>query len=418
LLPVDAHSTRHDPQALPTGGTATRNGPASLSERVQSLRLPERHGAAASWRTFLPWFLCLLLAAGAAYLYYLREQEQGHVPAAAPGATEAGSALPGIAGPARAAAPGEVIQQLKGNITPIRLIQVSPKISGMVISLKFKEGDVVKEGDVLARLEDVEYDSDYKHCIAAKAAAERRWKELTEYRDQEIDQTRAELDEAKALLEQLALDFKRSIPLRGQALSTKDYEQAEYAYRSQDRRVERLKLAYDMMKKGPRDEKIAAAKADYDAAHADVVKARWRLDNCTVRSPMAGIILTKKAEEGNIVNPVAFNIAAMLCEMADLTELEVDLRVPERDIARVLWPERDPAKKVWRRQRCQVIAEGYPDRPYEGYVSRVMPQADRGNAAVPVRVRIRIPRAEAGQYLRPDMGALVRFLNERVETPD
>jgi hypothetical protein len=49
---------------------------------------------------------------------------------------------------------------------------------------------------------------------------------------------------------------------------------------------------------------------------------------------------------------------------------------------------------------------------YIGYVSRLMPTADRAKGAVPVRVRIpaeQIPQAEAGKYLRPDMGALVSF---------
>jgi multidrug efflux pump subunit AcrA (membrane-fusion protein) len=389
-----------------------------LSERVQSLRLPKRQAAPASWRTFLPWILCAALAGCAAYLYLHEPEPAGQHPAAKGTGSTVPELIRGAAGKAPPPAAGEVVGQLKGNITPIRLIQVSPKVAGMIVKLTFKEGDVVKKGDVLAQIEDVEYDSDHKHCIAQKAACERKWKELTEYRDKEIDQTRADLDESKAQLEQLALDFKRSLSLRGQALSARDYEQAEYSYRAMDRRVERLKLAYELMKKGPRDEKIAAAKADYEQADADLLKAKARLDWCVVHAPIDGIILTKKAEEGNIVNPVAFNIAAMLCEMADLAELEVDLRMPERDIAQVMWPERDEAKKVWRRQKCRVVAEGYPNRPYEGYVSRVMPQADRGNAAVPVRIKIHIPRAEAGRYLRPDMGALVFFLNERVETKE
>jgi HlyD family secretion protein len=410
--------SRELPPPVRTGQTP-RNGPLSLSERVQSLRLPDRQAAPASWRMFLPWVLCALLAGATAFLL-LRDPPTDATQPADPAARVPGPsgapALAGAAGPT--VAPGEVVLQQKGNITPIHQIQVSPKVAGMVMKLNFKEGDNVKKDDVLAELETIEYDSDYKRTVAAKVAALRRWTELEKYRGQEIAQTKAELDEAQAQREQLYLDWKRSIGLRGAALAARDYEQAESSFRAMDRRTERLRLAFELMKKGPRDERIAAARAEYDQAEADRVKAKWRLDNCVVKAPITGTILTKKAEEGNIVNPAAFNIAAMVCEMANLAELEVDVAVPERDIAQVFREERGKGGKGWQRQLCRVLPEAFPNRPYQGYVSRIMPMADRGKGCVPVRVRILIPEAEAGLYLRPDMGAVVRFLNARMQTEE
>src|SRR5262249_56377065 len=133
---------------------------------------------------------------------------------------------------------------------------------------------------------------------------------------------------------------------------------------------------------GPGRERIEAAKDDVEPAEADLVKAKWKLDNCTVRAPVSGTILTKKAEEGNIVNPIAFNVSASLCDMADLTDLEVDLSIQERDIA-----------QVFADQKCRVVPEAYPDRPpYQGVVSRLMPTADRAKGAIPVRVKLTVPR--------------------------
>jgi multidrug resistance efflux pump len=133
----------------------------------------------------------------------------------------------------------------------------------------------------------------------------------------------------------------------------------------------------------------------------------WKLENCIVRAPTNGIILTKKAEQGNMVNPSAFSngLSASLCEMADLTRLEVDLAIAERDISR-----------IFQFQDCQVWAEAIPERKYKGFVSRIMPTADRSKGAVPVRVRIcRVSREEEGNYLRPDMGAEVRFFNQKMD---
>jgi hypothetical protein len=56
-----------------------------------------------------------------------------------------------------------------------------------------------------------------------------------------------------------------------------------------------------------------------------------------------------------------------------------------------------------------VRSEAYPDRPYNGYVSRLMPIADRAKGAVSVRVKVRIPAEEEGVYLKPEMGAVVTF---------
>ncbi|MCO6456426.1 MAG: efflux RND transporter periplasmic adaptor subunit [Pirellulaceae bacterium] len=138
-----------------------------------------------------------------------------------------------------------------------------------------------------------------------------------------------------------------------------------------------------------------------------MIKAQWRLDNCTIRAPVSGTILRKNAEEGNIVNPVAFNGSYSLCEMADLADLEVELNIQERDIAR-----------VFRNQRCEVRAEAFPDRVYQGFVSRLMPIADRAKGAVPVRVKLNVPKDEEGVYLKPEMGAIVAFFAESVPEAD
>ena len=88
-----------------------------------------------------------------------------------------------------------------------------------------------------------------------------------------------------------------------------------------------------------------------------------------------------------------------LCEMADLSDLEVELKIQERDVS-----------KIFKGQKCKIRAEAWPDRVYEGYVSRLMPIADRGQGAVPVRVKISVPPEEEGVYLKPEMGAVVTFL--------
>lgn len=388
----------------PTSAPAANGTPngAGLSERVRSLRLPEGVNQGRLARNPWPWILCGLCVLAMAFMA-LRDR-------AAPAEPARTANSPGTATtPAqRKEAPGrddDIALEAKGYIIPASLIQVSPKVGGMVMELFIEENKKVKKGDILAHLEDTEYLADRNRVRAQVQAARQRWEELWKYRPQEVRQAKADLDEARANLDQAEQEWRRSLNLKKiNALAPRELEQAESSFKSQKSRVERLELTLTLLEKGPRDHRIESAKAELDQWEAELVKAQWKLDNCTVRAPVSGVILTKKAEQGNMVNPAAYSngLSASLCEMADLKRLEVELAIAERDIA-----------KVFPGQVCKIRSEAFPDRPYEGVVSRLMPIADRAKGAVPVRVAILIPAEEEGQYLRPEMGAIVNFYRKK-----
>ena len=294
----------------------------------------------------------------------------------------------------------------KGYIVPVHEILVSPKIAGMVLKLDIIEGKHVEKGFVLAELESVDYKAEMD---CAKATLDGMKQKLLELhngsRKEEIEEATAELEEAKAQLVQLKSTWQRMKKLHDlgtKAVTDNDYDISESSYLAGARCVERLTSAFQLMKIGPRQEKIDAAKADVELAKADYDKAIWRFDNCTVRAPVSGTILQKNAEEGNIVNPIAFNGSFSLCEMADLSDLEVDLIDPG---AR--------RRECVRRPAVQGACRRVPDRVYDGKVSRLMPIADRAKGAIPVRVKLEIPAAEEGVYLKPEMGAIVSFYKKK-----
>jgi len=331
---------------------------------------------------------------------------------AAPAATNASA--PTTSGTSTASS-GELALEVKGYVTPIHQIQVSPKVSGQLAWLdpRFEEGAFFKKGEILARIEDVDYKADYEHAKFAYDSAVQRHAELKNgSRPQEIVQSKADLDEQKANLRQLRLDLTRNEQLSSSSSAAqRDYEIAKYAFDALERRVARLQAGYELMVEGPRKEKILAAEADVAQARADMEKAKWRLDNTEIVTPVSGTILTKKAELGNLVNPQVTNgLSASLCDMADLGELEVEVKVSERD-----------RPSVFKGQKCRVIPDAFVrdddfkkthPRGFEGVVSRIMPNADRANSAIPVRVLIKIPKGEEGMYLIPDMNATVSFLKK------
>ena len=302
--------------------------PGSLSDRVRSLRLTETNEANGNAWWWLPWAFCFVLLCldgflaleafspiDDATLKKLAEERGLDVGKPTSSASDASGKT-------------EIVLESKGYIVPISLIQVSPKISGTVVDLRIKEGMAVEKDTVLAVIEEFEYEYDLDGAVGTKQAAQGRWDRLTKYRKKEEEQAKAELDEAKFQLVEKEAKYKRAVDLdKKNAAPVEDLEAAESAFRSMKAKVERLEIAYDLMLKGPRDADIDAMRAEFVKADSDWKKAKWRYGNTQVKAPIKGIILSKKTEEGNIVNPSAFSngLSASLCEMADLHKLEVDL---------------------------------------------------------------------------------------------
>lgn len=366
--------------------------PAPLSERVRSLRLPEQIPNGYS-PARLPWVLSLLLAAGCVALGLAALRKPSAGPAAAPESADVPAVAP--------QAGEEITLESKGYVIATHQILVSPQVSGRIVRLHIQEEQRVKKGELLAELESTEYEADVGRAEAMLELTRQRLRELENgFRPEEIKQAEAELAEAEAQLPQLEADWRRAGQLvADKIISQQDYDLAESRHRAMQQRRERLRSALRLLVEGARKERRDAAKAEVQQAEAELRKARWRLDNCRVVAPRDGTILKKNAEEGNIVNPIAFNGSYSICDLADLADLEVDLSIQERDIAR-----------IFKGQKCKVRAEAYPDRVYQGVVTRLMPIADRAKGAIPVRVKLSVPAGEEGVYLKPEMSATVSFL--------
>ena len=382
---------------------------ASLKDRVQSLRLP-RPGQSTSRGSSLPWFLVFALASATAYLLLLGSpfavqtlpsvdvvMSPTEATKSASDSTKTASGSNNSTGP---------VVESKGYIIPEQQILVSPQVSGRVIELNFEAGQRIESGFVLAVLDSTEYQAEFQRVTGLLEAAKENLAELLEgSRPDEIKQVKADLAETQTNLEQAERDYKRAKDLWTKGFGNRqDFEAVESQFQMMTRRVDKLSATAQLMVDGPRPERKKAAQAQVRQAEAEVRRAKWRLDNCIIVAPISGTVLKKNAELGNLVNPVAFNGSFSLCDMAALSKLEVELSIQEREIA-----------KVKKGQRCKVQPEAYMDRSYDGVVSRLMPIADRAKGAVPVRVRLKVPADEEGQYLRPEMGAIVRFYSDIVD---
>lgn len=404
-----------------TDPISTADRRADLEERVRALRLPSPAKGSASSR--VPWAAAVVFAGLLVWQSYLTfgravpsDADEQAVETAAKGSEKkaSGSASTAATPQPKRADSGDIVLDSKGHVVPAHQILVSPKVGGMIMELFIEEGRRVRKGEILAEVEKIDFEADRDRAKAnllrAEAAfekADNRVKEVERgFRELEKEQSEAELAEALTELKRLEGEQQRNVDLKAKnAITDKDFDDNEAKFRASKQRVRRLEAALALMREGEREERRAIAKNERQQADADVLQARaelakaqWRLDNCTIRAPINGTILKKNAEIGNIVNPIAPQGSFSLCDMADLSDLEVELNIGERDIS-VIYPG----------QRCTVKSDAYPDRLYEAKVDRLMPIADRAKASIPVRVKVKVPTDEEGVYLKPEMGVTVTF---------
>jgi RND family efflux transporter MFP subunit len=233
-----------------------------------------------------------------------------------------------------------------GYIVAQRKAAVASKGTGRLVYLGVVEGDAVKKEQIIARLDD----SDIK----------------------------AQLAQAEANLK----------------LSMADFKDAERG----------LNRQRALLKSGSTtEEAVDAAEAKYqrvlaniEISKASIQSAKVSLENMLVRAPFNGTVLTKDADVGEVVSPLSGSATsrAAVVTMADMSSLQAEVDVSESNIQRI-----SP------NQECKIILDAYPSVEYEGYVTKIVPTADRSKATVLVKVAFK----NYDRHVLPEMSAKVSF---------
>jgi len=288
-----------------------------------------------------------------------------------------------------------------GYVIPRHKIEVSSKIVGRVKEMSVQRGDRVKQGDVLLRIEDEEYVAQVRGAEAQAAMAKAKAAELRRgSRPQEIDAARAAVASAEATLRGARLDLDRANSLRAdEFVSQQELDRLRTSFQVAQAQLNSARKNAEMVEIGPRREQIDAAEAQLRAAQANLEYARSQLDFTVLRAPIAGTILEKLAEKGELVTNTNFGgtrgAKSSVVSMANLDDLQVEIDLNENDLG-----------KVRLRQPCEIRLDSAPDERFKGEVDEIAPSADRQKATVQVKVRILDPRG----LVRPEVNARVTFL--------
>ena len=251
-----------------------------------------------------------------------------------------------------------------GYVTPRRRATIAAKITGRVTGVFFDEGTHVRQGQLLATLDD----SDVKRALAS---------------------AKAEANSAEAAIADWVVQLKNAKIELGRA------EQLQKAGVQTQQALDNASTTADSL-----NAKINLAKVQVLAAEARINEAQQAVDNTVIRAPFDGIVVSKDAQVGEMVSPISAGggfTRTGIATIVDMNSNEIEVDVNESYIARV-----EPNQPV------TAILDAYPDWQIPSKVRTVIPTADRQKATVKVRISF----LKLDPKILPDMGVKVSFLSE------
>jgi len=258
-----------------------------------------------------------------------------------------------------------VVLNATGYVVAQRKAAIASKATGRLEWLGVAEGSRVKEGEVIARLDD-------RDVVAQERAAEAN-----------VKAARAGVDQAKVEEANARVELKRNQELVDRNFISRS------ALDTAQARVDRAAAG------------VASAQAQVAAARASARNAEVAVDYTQIRAPFDGVILSKSANVGDMVTPFssAVDSKGAVVNMADMSTLEVEADVSESSLGKI---------KVG--QPAEIALDALPDSRFRGRIDRIVPTVDRAKATVMTKVKFDAidPR------VLPDMSAKVSFLSQEV----
>ncbi len=277
-------------------------------------------------------------------------------------------------------------------------VEISSKLPGRLAQLLVKEGDQVQANQVIAHLDMSEVEAEVAQQRAALARAEAQLRELLAgSRIQEVEEARANLQQAEDNLNLARDDWNRFDNLfKEGAVSAQERDRAKNRIEIALSQVKAAQERYALMRIGPRSEVIEAARHERDRAKAVLGMAQVRLRDSVILAPLAATVLTKRAEQGEVVNP-GFPIVILI----DPDDLWLRVYIPESEIGLVSIG-----------QAAAVTVDSFPNRRFEGTVVEISSKAEFTPRTVQTKkervnlvfgVKIRLDNRE--RLLKPGMPA-------------
>src|SRR5579885_3223552 len=312
--------------------------PSSIRE-LESLRIARKADQRQS--RLIPAAIVLAVAAGMASLGY---EIYGHTIGRPP---EVQTAIVTIK---QAGQPGTLLTGSGYVVTQHKYITIGTKLLGQIVAEPIEEGQHVKKGDILARIDDTDYQAQLRQAMADRdlAAANIKLYEAQVARQREL--------------------FRNGIVSRDQLDTIEN--------------------------------SLAVARANYKKYQAEIDYAKYYANLCVIRSPVNGVVLRKYRELGDTINYGGQADAGAgvtdIVQLADTEDMRAEVDINESDIG-----------KIAMGMPASVVLDAYPDRSFDAKVVKIYPEADRQKGTVKVEVHIIEPDLT---IIKPEMSVKISFL--------
>ncbi|MEL7510449.1 MAG: efflux RND transporter periplasmic adaptor subunit [Cyanobacteria bacterium J06554_1] len=308
-----------------------------------------------------------------------------------------------------------------GEVEAYRTVNLSPKNSGIVAELLVEQGNLVEQGQVVARMDIDDLNAQLRQNQANLAEAQAQLKDLQQGADRpqlaqaeaNLEAIKAQLVEAEAQLRLVEGDLVRDRNLYSQgAISERELDNSQNSVDSALANISQLRARIDEAQQRLRDleddpdpEDIAQAIARVERAQGQISAIETRIDNTIIRAPFSGVVTQKFATEGAFVTPTTSASEAASATSSAIVAiangLEVVAEVPEADLSQI---------QVG--QAAEIVSTAYPESVFAGKVRLIAPEAiERQNVTI---FQVRIQLENGLEQLRSNMNVDVAFLGNRL----
>ncbi len=293
--------------------------------------------------------------------------------------------------------PAGNVLKVSGNIEAHQS-DLSFKEQGRIKELPVQEGKWVEADAVLARLDD----DDYRQQVAADGATlQLREAQLAlseaGSRPEDVNAAQQNMLDAEADLELKKIDVQRKEDLyKKDAISAETHDISVTSLKRAQAGYERSKQLYEEIAAGNRKEQIAIDRQTVNQAMENLQLSRIKLGYTVLRAPVAGVIVTREAELGEVVAP-----GTPVVTLADLDDVWLRAYVSETDLGRIRLD-----------QAVQVTTDTYPGKTYRGRLSFISSTAEFTPKSIETQkervtlvYRIKIDLSNTNHELKPGMPA-------------
>ncbi|HEY9897794.1 MAG TPA: efflux RND transporter periplasmic adaptor subunit [Pantanalinema sp.] len=262
-----------------------------------------------------------------------------------------------------------VVVSETGTVQPLTKVEIKSRVAGQVARLLVDVGQKVEKGQVLIQLDTTDMARERARAEADREQAAARLAMLRAgSRPEEVVEAQAQVSQQEASFARAEADYRRAeAAVKAGTITPREAESARSDYLATRAQLEAARARLSKIKAGPRHEEIAEARAQLSRAEVALQAAEDQLSYATIRSPMAGTVIKRGIEVGEMVSPGVSATAqgTSMLTVADLDRLIIASSLNQIDVG-----------KVRKGQKVEIRVDSAPGKVFAGEIRKVAPAAE------------------------------------------